>query len=245
MSLAQRLKDSLPHDLKRRVREFRHRGDQGLFGALLSVEHDIQTVFDVGANVGNLSLVFLRWFPAATVHGFEPATEMFAQMNARIESAGFKDRFRGHQIGFYDKQTQGDLHLASHHGANSLMGIGEAFRAANPHIGSSATEAISLVRLDDFVRDNAVKHIDLVKIDVEGVENEVLLGGRDTFRNMVDTVILEISFVRHERAEGSHVQLFRTMHELGFAPSCMFDVEQAGPGTPWRLSQVDCVFRKF
>ncbi len=245
MSFAQRLKDSLPHDLKRQVREFRHRNDKGLFSALLSVDQDIKTVFDVGANVGNLSLVFLRWFPQATVHGFEPATKMFAEMNARIESAGFADRFQGHQIGFYDKQTQGDLHLASHHGANSLMGIGEAYHAANPHIGSDSTEAITLVRMDDFVRDAGLKHIDLVKIDVEGVENEVLLGGCDTFRNMVDTVILEISFVRHERAEGNHIQLFRTMHDLGFAPSYMFDVEQAELGTEWRLSQVDCVFRKF
>lgn len=245
MSLAQRLKDALPHALKRQIRAIRHRNDAGLFSALLSVDQDIKTVFDVGANVGNLSLVFLRWFPEATVHAFEPASEMFSQLNTRIESAGFADRFEGHRMGFYDKETQGDLHLASHHGANSLLGMGEAYHAANPNILSEATEAISLVRMDDFVRDAGVKHIDLVKIDVEGVENEVFLGGSDTFRNMVDTVILEISFVRHERAEGNHVRLFQTMHDLGFAPSYLFDVEQAGLETPWRLSQVDCMFRKF
>jgi len=245
MSLAQRFKDSLPNDLKRRVREYRHRNDAGLYSALLSIDPSIETVFDIGANVGNLSLVFLRWFPEATVHGFEPATKMFSEMNARIDGAGFSDRFQAHRIGFFDKETQGDLHLASHHGANSLMGIGEAYHAANPHIGSEATESIELVRMDDFVRDAGITHIDLVKIDVEGVENEVLLGGRETFSTMVDTVIMEMSFVRHERAEGNHIQLFQMMHELGFAPSYMFDVEQAPLGTPWRLSQVDCVFRKF
>lgn len=245
MSLAQRLKDSLPDSLKRQVREFRHRNENGLFNALLSVDQDIETVFDVGANVGNLSLVFLRWFPKATVHAFEPASETFARLNANIASAGFADRFDGHRIGFFDNETLGDLHLTTHDGANSLMGMGEAYRAANPDIGSQKTEAISLVRMDDFVRDSGVEHIDLVKIDVEGVENEVLLGGRETFRNMVDTVILEISFVRHERAEANHVQLFQTMHDLGFAPSYLFDVEQAGPQDPWRLNQVDCLFRKF
>ncbi|MBU4556706.1 MAG: FkbM family methyltransferase [Actinobacteria bacterium] len=245
MSLAQRLKDALPHELKRRVRESRHRNDSGPYSALLSMDQDMETIFDVGANVGNLSLAFLRWFPRATVHGFEPATKMFGEMNTRIESAGFASRFRGHQIGFYDKETQGDLHLSSHHGANSLMEIGEAYHAANPHIGSNATESIELVRMDDFVREAGIKHIDLVKIDVEGVENEVLRGGAETFSSMVDTVILELSFVRHERSEGNHIQLFQTMHELGFAPAYLFDIEQAEIGTPWRLSQVDCVFRKY
>lgn len=246
MSLSQRFKDALPHEFKRAVREFKHRDEAGLSAALLSLDQDISTVFDVGANVGNLSLQFLRWFPKATVHGFEPATEMFAQMNERIQTAGFADRFRAHQIGFYDQKTQADLHLASQHGANSLMEMGDAYRAANPHLTSDATEAIELVRMDDFVRESGITHADLVKIDVEGVENEVLLGGRDTFKNMVDVVILEISFVRHDRDEGNHVQLFQTMHDFGFAPSYLFDIEQGGSGgSPWRLSQVDCLFRKY
>ncbi|MDO8950813.1 MAG: FkbM family methyltransferase [Actinomycetota bacterium] len=212
---------------------------------MLSLDENIETIFDVGANVGNLSLAFLRWFPKATVYGFEPATKMFAEMNGRIDSAGFSDRFRAHQFGFFDEESQAELNLASQHGANSLMGIGEAYHAANPGIGIDATESISLVRMDDFVRESKIEHIDLVKIDVEGVENEVLLGGAETFRDKVDIVIMEVSFVRHERAEGSHLRLFQTMHDLGFAPSYLFDVEQAEPETPWRLSQVDCVFRKF
>lgn len=245
MSLAQRIKDALPHEIKRKVRETRHRHDNGLYSAMLSINQDSEVIFDVGANVGNLSLAFCRWFPKATVHGFEPATKMFAEMNARIEAAGFADRFRGHQIGFFDQAAQADLNLASQHGANSLIGIGDAYHAANPTIGIEATESIALVRMDDFVRDEGIEHIDLVKIDVEGVENQVLLGGAETFKNKVDVVIMEVSFVRHEQSEGAHIQLFQTMHELGFAPSYLFDVEQGGPEAPWRLSQVDCVFRKM
>jgi FkbM family methyltransferase len=240
------MKDALPHGIKRKIREIRHRDDSGLYSAMLSLDQNSGVIFDVGANVGNLSLAFCRWFPRATVHGFEPASKMFAEMNARIEAAGFADRFRGHQIGFFDQEKVAELNLASQHGANSLMGIGDAYHAANPNIGVEATESISLVRMDDFVRDNSIKHIDLVKIDVEGVENAVLLGGAETFRSMVDVVIMEVSFVRHERSEGAHIQLFHTMHDLGFAPSYLFDVEQAGsPETPWRLNQVDCVFRKM
>jgi len=245
MSLTQRLKDALPHDLKRLIRERRHGDDNGIFGALLSMDQNIETVFDIGANVGNLSLAFLRWFPRATVYGFEPGSQMFSRLCANIESAGFADRFRGHQIGFFDKNMEGGLHLASLDGASSMLEIGTLYHEANPHIETVATEKISLVRLDDFVREHGIKKIGLVKIDVEGVENEVLLGGAQTFREIVDAVILEISFTRHEREEGNYIKLFSTMHSLGFAPSRIFDIEQSGPNPHWNLCQIDCLFRKF
>jgi FkbM family methyltransferase len=245
MSLLQRTKDALPADLMRKLRVARHSRANSLSRALMTLDPGVRVIFDVGANVGDTALSFLRWFPRATVYAFEPATELFSAMNARVGEAGFADRLQGHQVGFYDKQTQADLHLTSSSGANSIMAIGEAYHAANPEIETDSTETISLVRMDDFVRAAGVKHIDLVKIDVEGVEHEVLLGGNDTFRSMVDAVILEISFVRHERSEGNYVELFRTMHELGFAPAYMFDIEQSTPGTPWRLAQLDCVFRKY
>ncbi|NTU70756.1 MAG: FkbM family methyltransferase [Coriobacteriia bacterium] len=245
MSLAQRLKDSLPDDVKRRVRESRHGGSNDLGGALLSLDRDIRVIFDVGANVGNVSLHFLRWFPAAIVHGFEPATQMYAEMNQRISEAGFSDRFRPHQIGFFDQETDAELNLASHHGANSLIGISDAYHTANPHISLGATESVSLVRMDDFVRSEGIDHIDLVKIDVEGVEDQVLAGGADTLSTIVDAVIMEMSFVRHDRNEGSYLNLFTQMHELGFAPAYIFEVEQSDPDVRWRLNQLDCLFRKY
>ena len=245
MDVAQRLKDSLPDGMKRRIRESRHRGDDGFRGALLSLDKDIDTIFDVGANIGNMSLLFLRWFPKATVYGFEPASAMFSTLNTSVAAAGFSDRFHGQQVGFFDEERQAELHLASHHGANSLMETSEAYRKANPHIGTKAEEVVELIRMDDFVSNAGLTRIDLVKIDVEGVEGQVLRGGRGTFKNMVDAVIMEISFVRHEREEGNHVELFKLMHELGFAPALLFDIEQRGPEASWRLDQVDCLFKKY
>jgi len=36
---------------------------------------------------------------------------------------------------------------------------------------------IQVRRLDDFIKEQKIEHIDFVKIDVEGVEKEVLVGG--------------------------------------------------------------------
>jgi len=245
MTWLQKAKDALPADLMRKLRTTKFSGTNSLPSALMTLDPGAKVIFDIGANVGDTALSFLRWFPESTVYAFEPATKMYSELNRKVAEAGFSDRLQAHQIGFYDQETQGDLHLASHHGANSLMGIGDAYHQANPHISTNDSEAITLVRMDDFVRNAGITHIDLVKIDVEGVENEVLLGGKETLREIVDTVILEISFVRHERAEGNYIQLLQTMHDLGFAPSYLFDIEQSDTGSPWRLSQLDCVFRRL
>lgn len=66
-------------------------------------------------------------------------------------------------------------------------------------------------RREDIVR------IGLVKIDVEGAEKEVLEGGRETFKNKVDNVFVEISPHRHAARSTEHmVDIFTFFKECGF-----------------------------
>ena len=115
----------------------------------------------------------------------------------------------------------------------------------NPHVTTVATEQIPLIRLDDFVARQAIKHIDLVKIDVEGVEQQVLRGGAETFAHKVETVVMEISFVRRPRGDGEYIRLFQLLHDYGFAPAEIYDVSHAENAKDWKLAQFDCVFRKY
>jgi hypothetical protein len=136
------------------------------------------------------------------------------------------------------------LHLSPAHGANSLIASSEEYRQLNPHIQHTGTEQIHLMRLDDFVAREGVERIDLVKIDVEGFELQVLQGGSDTFRNRVDSLMMEISFVRHPRSSAEFMRLFELLHDYGFAPAEIYDLAQV-PDGDWRLAQFDCIFRKF
>ncbi|MFL6733645.1 MAG: FkbM family methyltransferase, partial [Sphingomicrobium sp.] len=57
----------------------------------------VTTVFDVGANVGQSVETYLREFPTATIHAFEPVPDTFAQLQANV---GHNARVAIHNIAF-------------------------------------------------------------------------------------------------------------------------------------------------
>jgi FkbM family methyltransferase len=239
------LKGMVPYKLRKRIYDLIPKKKQGVAAVLDHVDRNISTIFDIGANIGDISLYMLRRFPGATVHSFEPCSATYASLLENLRIADYGERAQPHRLGFYDQEMQGRLNISSFHGANSMLELSEEYREMNPQIVNLDTEEIPLVRLDDFVRVQNIDHIDLVKIDVEGVERQVLLGGRETFSTKVDTVLMEISFVKHPRETGEYLNLLQLMHEYGFAPSEIYDIAHSDHEQMWRLAQIDCVFRRY
>ena len=206
---------------------------------------DLKTVFDVGANVGDMTMSMCERFPTATVHAFEPYSQTFEKLRARVEASPFRDRVVLHRFGFYDKGGTAPLHVTSFHGANSLVAISSAYHVFNPHIREEDVEDVQLVRLDDFVAESGISHIDLMKVDVEGAEYEVFAGGVRTLSSMIDTVFCEMSFARFPRERGEYIRVCQLLQDCGFAPAEIYDVAQGDTGDKWRLAQFDCVFKSF
>jgi FkbM family methyltransferase len=239
------IKEMLPFNVKRNIKRLLLREELELPGVLDGFNSKIETIFDIGANVGNVSLNFLQQFPNATVYSFEPSQKTFNLLQETLKGTNYTERSRKFKLGFYDKETEASLNITSFNGANSLIDITEEYHAMNPHIQKLDSEVIELMRLDDFVEREKIEHIDLVKIDVEGVEKQVLLGGKKTFSTKVDAVLMEISFIRHHRETGEYIELFKLMHELGFSPAKIYDVAHAEDEIKWKLAQFDCVFKKI
>ena len=217
----------------------------GFESAIRRLNLDSGVVFDVGANVGDMTFAMLEVFPKATIYAFEPCSGTHQALAERVAGSRNAGRVRLFRNGFFDQATVRPLNVTSFNGANSLLGITPEYHEMNPHIEERTTEDITLVRLDDFVREQGIRHIDLIKIDVEGAEYEVLAGGRETLSTMVDAVIVEISFVRHPREQGEFIRVFEILHECGFAPAEVYDVGHAETQRVWRLAQFDCVFRRY
>lgn len=235
----------IPYPWRKGILDLVQPNRPGIGPVLRGMNRNLRTVFDIGANVGDVSSLMLYYFPQATVYSFEPCTSTYAALTANIGKTGYADRSRTFKLGFFDEEKQGDLHITSFHGANSMLGLSDEFRRMNPHITEVESERIDLVRLDDFVREQGIEHIDLVKIDVEGVEQQILKGGPETFRTKVDSVIMEISFVRNARGNGEYIRLFQIMHDYGFAPAQIYDLSHSEGQRDWPLAQFDCVFTKY
>lgn len=130
---------------------------------------EIQTVFDVGANVGQTHHYFRYYLPAARIYCFEPITESFTQLqkataadkNCCIEKMALGDTAGEKRIKVFEGDM-GVLNSLNEHMMNQQQGARE--------------EVIRIDTLDAYCREHGIDTIDLLKIDTEGYEINVLKG---------------------------------------------------------------------
>lgn len=138
---------------------------------------------DVGANIGYYALSLARRMPGGVVHAFEPVPAVFADLerNVRINGA---DNVRAWRMGLGD--AAGDLVFQvdpDYCTRTSMGGLGDP---------SLPTITCPVVRLDDFVREQGIERVDLIKADVEGAELLVIRGALDTIERDRPAIFLEM-----------------------------------------------------
>lgn len=136
---------------------------------------DGMIVFDVGANVGKLTLLFSKLAGGGSVHAFEPTKAIFDELNAAVAAA--------------TNVTANRLALSDRPGTVDLYCYDGPFRAFNSmadrpladygvDAGPVRHEAVEATTLDAYCAAAKVTRIDLLKIDVEGAELQVLRGAQ-------------------------------------------------------------------
>lgn len=154
------------------------RGEQRFY---LEHVHDGMIVFDVGAHVGLLTLMFSRLVGQAEghgcVHAFEAGREAFSRLMNTCQEAGLRNVVLNHlalaeKEGHIRLNVYDDDHLAwSTQAVRPLGNYGINVRPVS-------VEEISSSTVDLYCEKNDVTKIDLLKVDVEGAEYQVLLGAR-------------------------------------------------------------------
>ena len=135
----------------------------------LTSNNPILKIFDVGGNYGQSAVRFAQAFPEAEIYTFEPVPQLF---NSLCGLTSKYSKIREFNLGFGDQKTTAIMGLADNPGANSLLIADQSDRTCE----------VEIHKLDDFVAENSVKCIDLLKIDVEGYEIPVIEGALETFK---------------------------------------------------------------
>jgi FkbM family methyltransferase len=159
-------------------------------------------VLDVGAGVGTTTLAFAEKVPFGTVHAFEPSSGMRNALLANIALCGFKNVLV-HPFGLSDSLERGQLQLAM------VGNPGSAYFTPD-----NQTTQVELRVLDEVL--DADERVDFVKIDVEGYEYRVLLGGSRLILRHKPILVVEINQTALERAGGGSDQLFHLLYDWGY-----------------------------
>ena len=157
-------------------------------------------VVDGGAHIGVLSVLLASLCPAGHVYAFEPIPENHAHLRANMAANQLSNVTTERSALFHD---DGEVTLA----------FDEAYPGGS-HLGDGKCRVPS-VRLDSWVRDRGLQRLDVLKLDVEGVELAVLDGAEETLRRFRPLTIVECNPVALPRFTGAgYRELLRRMRSL-------------------------------
>lgn len=160
--------------------EFTSNGEEFVLEVL--ARFDPHVIFDVGANIGNWTLVARRHCPTARLFCFEIAPPTFGTLEANV--ANLND-VHCENVGLSD--TEDTIAIRHYHAAPALTTA-----MAYPHPLSFEELPGRVVRGDAYAAAQGIEHIDLLKIDVEGMEDRVLKGfDKMLARGAIDLVQFE------------------------------------------------------
>lgn len=153
----------------------------GVYHNFLHGKKDL-TIIDAGANVGFFSFYASEY--AKTIFAIEPAVEHFEVLKHMIDY----NKLEAIVIPFkFALSIKDDKGILSHYSNTTMYSLYENL-AVNNTTGLSKTgeEETTLKRLYTFFKEQKIEHVDFLKLDVEGVEYEIL--GSDSFANVADKI---------------------------------------------------------
>jgi FkbM family methyltransferase len=157
-------------------------------------------VVDAGAHIGVVTVLLAGLAPLGHVHAFEPVPENHAHLTANV-AANALDNVTVHRAAVFD--TDGEISVEY-----------DATYPGGSHVGQGGATVPS-VRFDTWAAAAELDRLDLVKLDVEGVELAVLDGATETLRRFRPILVVECNPVALPRFGGtSYAALLRRLRSL-------------------------------
>jgi FkbM family methyltransferase len=206
-----------------------------------SIEHqrllrniNLSTCIDVGANVGQFSLLMRALHPEAHIYAFEP----LARPRSKYSKLLGRDRLTTLYPVAIGAESAADrlMNVAVRDDGSSLLPINEE-QTPDSHemIG---TEAVKVVRLDEVLTASDMARPALLKIDVQGYELPVLQGC-GALLDAIDYIYVEVAFLPMYEGQALVSEIVEFLTTRGFLIIAVNDptFDEAG-----RCIQADFLF---
>lgn len=181
------------------------RGETRFFKKIVQPD---DVVFDVGGNIGQMTLIAAKRASWGAVHVFEPAQDNYQRLVSNVEINQFKHvttnknavSNRDMNITLYAPRTYNTGAISMYPDSTSEMDV----------------EEVKAIRLDDYVATHQIPKVSIIKIDVEGAEMDVLEGSLNILRTHQPRVLMELTVEIQERANRTVAQIFEFWKGLNY-----------------------------
>ena len=190
-----------------------------------------RSLLDIGAHIGTFTRKFLDIFPDCVPTLIEPNPFCLTDLS--------KLAFELHAVAASNEPGQAELFLTKEwlqSTGSSLYRENTAFFRDEVVIKREITKA----RLDDLFRG---RRFDFVKIDTQGSELDVILGGQTVLRQ-ADYILVEVSLVEYNIGGARAEAVFSTLSALGFHCTEVTDFHRLAAVENGNLLQMDFLFER-
>ena len=195
-----------------------------LNGVFPSIEHEkclaplkgkVDAVIDVGANKGQFALLISDMFGPVYYIAFEPIPEIHYQLKKVVNNLPLKSQL--YDVALSDVPCSDTIfHIASAADSSSLLPITSMQVDVFNVVDSGKTLLVDVKTLDDyFSAFENIKNL-LIKIDVQGLELNVLKGAVKAL-SIAKYVLVEASSVEFYKGQSLFHELDQFMTSVGFS----------------------------
>lgn len=195
-------------------------------------------VYDIGANEGQFASFVAKLPSVAAIYSFEPVRQAYAQL-ARQHGAGGK--VRCFPVALADRCGRQQIHVNRFSPSSSLLPIGYIHVEEFPYTAETHEEEVRVTTLRAIVQEHALSPPDFVKIDVQGYEDRVILGGEEILQR-ARFCMLELSLVPLYEGNALITDVNALMRRLGFR---LMGIVGEVVGQSGEIVQIDGLFKNI
>lgn len=164
--------DGMLREMKGRVARLLGAGQFAQLSGLRASLGEAPTIVEAGAHSGLDTVHLGRMFRNGTVHAFEPVPALYARLASRTKGLA---NVRTYNSALGARTDRATLHLSggSSDGSSSLRRP-TGHLEVHPNVTFAASLEVACLSLDDWARQNGIAKVDMLWLDLQGLEHDVL-----------------------------------------------------------------------
>ena len=151
-------------------------------------------------------------------YGFEPDAEECERLNTNASNGA---HFRSEQyfpVAIGSKRETLQLNITAQPGCSSFLSPNMdklRFFGRSEWFEVTKRVDVPVIPLDNLVEDKGIHRIDFIKLDVEGMELEILRGAEKALKHLKG-IRLEVNYLDHRKSQASFAEIMNYLTERGF-----------------------------
>jgi len=174
-------------------------------------KNNFKIMWDIGANIGSISLPILKRFPELKIMMFEPSAEVMGKLIKNLSiNQGLLERCEIFNSALSNQSGLSDFYTSNEDFNSGVGGLGHSHNRFKFHV------KVQTFTGDDLIFNNKVSTPQIIKIDVEGFEFEVLQGLKKTLEKYKPVIVFEHCVYRLKERKHSEDKIINYLKIFGY-----------------------------